>query len=485
MSESPQEVAPIPLNTSGVGRISHWMRRVLGLDRAIGFTVLARFWSSAAGLVTVALIARFLSPAEQGYYYTFGSLVALQIVFELGFSFVILQLASHERAQLSISSSYEVSGSPIAHARLASVIQKSVRWYSIAAVLMAGTLLPAGLYFFSTHKQSGQMVAWQFPWCCAALMAALNFQIDPFLSFLEGCGYVPEVARLRFLQSATGSLLAWIVLINHHGLFAPSMMLFGMASTSVVWLVGKRKLLLALLRHPVETHRIRWNHEVWPFQWRIAVSWLSGYFLFWIFNPVLFAFRGPVEAGKMGMSLSLANAIQAIAVSWVSTKSAPFGTLIARKEYRLLDQTFFQALKQSFAVSLCGALTAWLGCVYLNLRHVGFAQRLLDPLSLGILLIYMMVNVVISSQAYYLRAHKREVFFVNSVVGALAVTASTFVFGRRYGAAGIVASTCLLNLGGLGWATYKFRKYRRLWHASGDQPSRNYFAIQRANDQAR
>lgn len=465
MSEGLPEVAPLQLNASGVARIRHWIRMVLGLDRAVGFTVLARFWSSAAGLVTVALIARFLSPAQQGYYYTFGSLVALQIVFELGFSFVILQLASHERAELSISSDYEISGDPIAHARLASVIQKSVRWYSVAAVIMAGTLLPVGFYFFSTHQHAGQTVSWQLPWCFAALMAALNFQIDPFLSFLEGCGYVPEVARLRFMQSATGSLLAWIVLINHRGLFAPSMMLFGMASASLVWLTGKRKLLFGLLRHHAGMHRIRWNHEVWPFQWRIAVSWLSGYFLFWIFNPVLFAFRGPVEAGRMGMSLSLANAIQAIAVSWVSTKSAPFGTLIARKEYRRLDQTFFQALRQSFTVSLAGALTAWLGCIYLNLQHFSFAQRLLDPLSLGILLLYMIVNVIISSEAYYLRAHKQEVFFVNSVVGAVAVTVCTVIFGRRYGAMGIVVSTCLLNWGGLVWATYKFRKYRRLWHA--------------------
>ena len=466
MSEGLPEVAPLHLKASGFVRIRCWMRRVLGLDRAVGFTVLARFWSSAAGLVTVVLIARFLSPAQQGYYYTFGSLVALQIVFELGFSYVILQLASHERAELSISSDYEINGDPVAHARLASVIQKSVRWYSVAAGLVAGTLLPVGFYFFSTHQQAGQAVSWQIPWFSAALMAALNFQIDPLLSFLEGCGYVPEVARLRFMQSATGSVLAWIVLINHHGLFAPSMMLFGMASASLIWLTGKRKLLLGLLKHQVGTHRIRWSHEVWPFQWRMAVSWLSGYFLFWIFNPVLFAFRGPVEAGRMGMSLSLATAIQAIAVSWVSTKSAPFGTLIARKEYRRLDQTFFQALRQSFVVSLVGAMTAWFGCIYLNLQHFTFAQRLLDPLSLGILLLYMIVNVVISAEAYYLRAHKQEVFFVNSLVGAVAVTICTFIFGRRYGATGIVVSTCLLNCGGLVWATYKFRKYRRLWHAS-------------------
>jgi O-antigen/teichoic acid export membrane protein len=464
MSDGLPEVAPLQSNASTIARIRHWTRHFLGIDRAIGFTVLARFWSSAAGLVTIALIARFLSPAEQGYYYTFGSLVALQIVFELGFSFVILQMASHERAQLSISIDYELTGDPIAHARLASVIQKSVRWYSVAAVLMAATLLPAGLYFFSTHSHAGQTVSWILPWCSSALMAALNFQIDPFLSFLEGCGYVPEVARLRLMQSATGSLLAWAALITHHGLFAPSMMLLGMALASLVWLSGKRKLLLGLLRHQTEPHRIRWNQEVWPFQWRIAVSWFCGYFLFWLFNPVLFAFRGPVEAGQMGMSLSLANAIQAIAVSWISTKSAPFGTLIARKEYHRLDHTFFQALKQSFAVSLAGALTAWIGCIYLNLRHFSFAQRLLDPLSLGILLLYMIVNVVISAEAYYLRAHKQEVFFVNSVVGAMAVTVCAFIFGRRYGATGIVVSTCLLNCGGLLWATHKFRNYRRLWH---------------------
>src|SRR6202522_4320184 len=119
MSEGSPEFAPLQLKPSGelkpsgVAGFRHWIREVLGLDRAVGFTVLARFWSSAAGLVTVALIARFLSPAQQGYYYTFGSLVALQIVFELGFSFVILQMRSHERAHLAISVDGIVSGDAV------------------------------------------------------------------------------------------------------------------------------------------------------------------------------------------------------------------------------------------------------------------------------------------------------------------------------------------------------------------------------------
>lgn len=461
-----REVALVSPSSSKVARLAEWSRRVLGLDRAITFTVLARFWGSAAGLVTVTLIARFLSPAEQGYYYTFGSLVALQIVFELGFSFVILQMASHERARLSIAEDYSISGESVAHARLASVLQKAVRWYSAAAMLMAVTVMPVGFYFFFTHQQSGQMVFWRLPWCLDAMMAVLNFQLDPLLSFLEGCGYVPEVARLRLTQSVVGSLLAWMALLSKHGLFAPSMMLLGMAGSSLVWLIGKRKLLLPLLRYRVGEHRIHWNQEVWPFQWRIAVSWFCGYFIFWLFNPVLFAFRGAVEAGQMGMSLSLTNAIQAIAVSWVSTKSAPFGTMIAQKQYRLLDQKFFQAVKQAVSVSLIGALMAWIGCIYLNARHFQFAHRLLDPSSIGLLMLYMVVNVIVFSQAYYLRAHKQEVFFVNSLVGAVAATLCTFIFGSYYGARGIVVSCCVGNLLGLAWATYKFRKYRRLWHTA-------------------
>ena len=127
-------------------------KRALDLDRAIVFTVVARGWSSIAGIGTLVLIASFLTPAEQGYYYTFYSLVALQIVFELGFSVVILQMASHEAAHLVIAADGSISGPANSHARLASVLQKSVVWYTAAAVLMAVIVLPFGILFFPRRR---------------------------------------------------------------------------------------------------------------------------------------------------------------------------------------------------------------------------------------------------------------------------------------------------------------------------------------------
>jgi len=457
--------------------IARWLQHTLGIDRAIAFTVLARVWSSTAGLVTVLLIARFLTRAEQGYYYTFSSLVALQIVFELGFSFVILQMASHERAHLAISPSLDISGDPVAHRRLASVIQKSMRWYSAGAILLAIFLLSAGSWFFSAHHQGSDGVAWRIPWYANAIAATLTFQLDPILSFLEGCGFVANVARLRFLQAAIGSALAWAALVMHHGLFAPAMMIVGTASTGAVWLFGKRKLLLGLLRYNPRADRIHWWKEVWPFQWRIAVSWLCGYFIYQLFNPVLFAYRGAIEAGQMGMSLSLANALQAVAISWLNTKAAPFGSLVAKRQFSELDHRFFRALWQSVSVFVAGAFVVMAGVVYLNAKHLRFADRILTPACIGGLLLVTAANVVIFGEALYLRAHKQEKFLLNSILGALLVTPSAYFLGRYYGAQGIiVGNLAIAFLVGLPLGAYVFLKYRRLWHGEPSKPGEASFS---------
>jgi O-antigen/teichoic acid export membrane protein len=438
----------------------------LGIDRPIAFTILARGWSSFAGLITVLLIARLLSPAEQGYYYTFGSLVALQIVFELGFSFVILQMASHEIAYLTITSNDHIEGSPVSHARLASVLQRSVRWYSAAAVFLAAFLVVAGSHFFNLHRQAGLNVNWQAPWITTAIAAAATFQLDPILSFMEGCGFVANVAKVRFAQAAIGSLLAWGVLVTHHGLFAPAMVVIGNATVALLWLSRHRRLLVGLLRRDPGPHRVHWFREVWPFQWRIAVSWLCGYFIYQLFNPVLFAYHGAVSAGQMGMSLSVANALQSVAISWINTKAAPLGGMIARKEYVELDRIFFRSLKQSVAVYCAGALLLLLGAVYLNIRHISLASRLLSPACLAGLLFVNALNITVFGQALYLRAHKQEKFLVNSIVAAILVALSTYFLGRYYGAPGIVTGNLIIAVFvGLPFGTYIFVKYRRIWHA--------------------
>jgi len=124
MPEVAEEVEPVDLISCRRVRARNWLRNSLGVDKAIDFTVLGRGWSSFGGLVTVVLTVRFLTPAQQSYD-TFGSLIALQTVFELGFSFVILQMASQEWAHLTVDPDGAISADPVAQDRLASVLQKT------------------------------------------------------------------------------------------------------------------------------------------------------------------------------------------------------------------------------------------------------------------------------------------------------------------------------------------------------------------------
>lgn len=441
-----------------------------GLDRAVVFTLLARGWSAAAGLISLTLITRFLTRAEQGYYYTFYSLVALQIVFELGFSVVILQTASHEAAHLHIAPDGTVTGSPEAHARLASVLQKAIRWYTMAGLAMAIILYPVGHAFFrhqDLKQPLGNPVAWGVAWLLVVLSTCFTFQIDPLFSFLEGCGYVSNVMRTRLSQAILGSLLGWIALSLHHGLLAPACIIAGQAIAGAIFVFGKRHLLLSLFRHRSEHFRIDWASEVWPFQWRIAVSWLCGYFTFQLFNPILLNYRGPIEAGQMGMTINICGTLSGMAIAWMNTKAAPLGRLIALRDFRTLDRTFFRAVLQSTAAASLAFVAVWCVVVYLRAQQNPLALRILPPFPLALLFAGHAGNVVVFAEALYLRAHKQEKFMINSIAGALWMAPTALFFGRSSGAYGIALCYFWGTLFiGLGYGTYTFLRYRKLWHAA-------------------
>jgi hypothetical protein len=444
-------------------KLQHW----IGLDRAILFTVLARFWGAFSGLVTLFLITRFLSPNQQGYYYTFYSIVALQIVFELGFSFVVLQLAAHERAYLTFLPDGVIEGDAVAHSRLASVLHKAVYWYMGAGVLMAVALIPAGLWFFSSHPTHGAAVAWKLPWILLVLAAMLAFQIDPVFSFLEGCGFVAQVAQRRFTQALLGSALAWSAMVLHKGLFAPALLIFGQVFVGFAFLVSNRHRMLLgkLLRYPVAEHFVGWRKEIWPFQWKIAVSWLCGYFIYQLFSPVLFAFQGAEAAGRMGMSLNVAAGIGSVAIAWMNTKASPFGALVARGEFQQLDRLFFRTLRQSTALLIFGA-----GLFLLLLAVYGhfvprFSSRLLPLWAVGILLVGAVMNHIVYSEALYLRAHKQEPFLLQAIISAILIGSLTVFLGKYYGANAIVIGLLIQGvLFGFPYATYIFVSKRRKWH---------------------
>lgn len=436
--------------------------QVAGLDRAIFFTVLARVSQSLGSVVTVLLIVRLLSRVEQGYYYTLWSLVALQTLFELGFSFVVLQFAAHESAHLRIGSDGVITGDPAAHGRLASILRTIQRWYLSAALLMVVFLAPFGRHIFAARPATG--VHWQGPWLLTVLAAAVMFQIDPTFSFLEGCGLVAQVARVRLLQSITGTAMAWTAMLTHRGLYSPAMVICGQALVGLGFLYTRRALLLALVRYTPGQHAISWWREIFPFQWRIAVSWLCAFIPNFLFTPLLFTHRGSIEAGQFGLSLNLVASTGTIALSWMSTKAASFGSLASLGKKSELDRLFSRTLRQSTGLLAACATLSLTGVLLLPHFNPRLASRMVAAPVFVFLLLAMLCNHIVQCEGYYLRAHKLEPFLQHSLIIATLLIAATLLGVRVAGSFGIAAGYFLTyGLVALASATLIFRRKRKQW----------------------
>ncbi len=412
------------------------LKHFAGLDGAVAYTVLARLCNMLGSAGTVLLIVHFLSPAEQGYYYTILGLVALQTVFELGFSFVVLQMAAHEVVHLSLHADGTIDGDVTSHARLASILQKTLRWYAAAAAVMWIVLLPGGIFFFSLRADATH-VAWSGPWSVAVCACVAMFMMDPLFAFLEGCGQVQEVANARFWQSIAVMAAAWTSLATGHGLYSPAMVMLGYAGVAAGFVWTRRKLFLGLLRYDADDQAISWRQEIWSFQWRIAVSWLCAYFTMQIFTPLLFAFRGPVEAGQLGMSISIAGYLSTLALSWTSTKAAPFGQMASGRCLSQLRSFFLRTFRQSSAVLAGMSLACEGGVVGLHYFVPRLAERMVAPWIFALLIVATGGRFAAQSMAIYLRSFKREPFLMQSTVVAALTLLFSLAVVRAWGSTGL------------------------------------------------
>ncbi|MBC3917988.1 hypothetical protein H8L32_10920 [Undibacterium sp. CY18W] len=420
-----------------------------------------------AALITLWFITRHLSASEQGFYYTFVSVIGLQIVFELGMSNVVMQFASHEMARLSWLPERILQGDEKALSRLYSLLKLIARWYGIIALLIIIFILPAGYYFFNSNV-AALGISWQMAWICLILAAAFNILLTPVFALLEGCGHVAQIARLRMFQNIGGSLVCWGMLASGAGLLAMPAMSTVIALTGLCWLfIAYGRFFRALATTYLTTSKIDWKTEIWPLQWRIAISWLSGYFIFQFFVPVLFAYRGAIEAGQMGMSLSVVSAISTIAIAWVNTKAPQFGRLAALQHFRELDTIFFRILKQSTVVIILGAISLLLIKLFLIHTDSSLDARILPLAPFILLLLTTIVNHIVFGLAIYLRSHKEEPFTLLSFVMAMLIATASLLLTKRFGATGMMAAYFVLTLSiGFIWACWLFKTKRQEWQAT-------------------
>jgi drug/metabolite transporter (DMT)-like permease len=142
----------------------------------------------------------------------------------------------------------------------------------------------------------------------------------------------------------------------------------------------------------------------------------------------------------MGMTLQVISVVTTMAQAWVQTKVPYFGMLIARREYAELDRSWWQASKMSYGFAIAGSLVIWMAVLILDNSDSEFASRILGPLPTALFLMAYGLSHVTYFQGLYLRAHAREPFLMQGILGGLLIGGLVFVFGSTHGPTGAAAS---------------------------------------------
>jgi len=442
-----------------------WIKRLLSraqMTRATVYgivTVSLRFLTVP---VSAILIMTRFTPEMQGYYYTFGSVLALQIFVELGFSNIVTYFAGHEWARLSLDPLGRIVGEADAFSRLISLGRAAIRWYLLGGAIVAFGLSIAGYVFFSKSPDIG--IAWAAPWFALCILSGINLITMPIWSILQGCGQISQVYSFRMIGTLLSTLATWGAIYFGAGLWVMSVATSVLLVWSAIFLVWRyRRFFYAFFSRP-NGPCVSWWREIWQVQWRTALSYLSGYFISQVFTPVLFHFHGPEVAGQFGMTWSLVMGVASVAAMWSTPRGPQFAVMIARKEYEAIDQLLNRILKAALRVLLLGGIGVCMLVYGLNMLNPLFAKRLLPLLPTVLLLLGNAVANALHPTSVYLRAHKKEPYVAISIVSGVLIGLSSFVFGIKFAAVGVATAYLLVNIIIFPWGLKIFYRCRREWH---------------------
>lgn len=427
--------------------------RFCGIDSHVLNTLILRSWGIFAGAGTIILIPQTITITEQGYFYTFVSILAIQIFFELGLNQVIIQLVSHEAAYLQIKNG-KIIGDPEKAAKLTGLVGLLREWYLYASFTFFIVASLLGWFFFNYRNHGIGINYWGTAWCLVVLFTSINLYLSPKLALVEGTGAIGEIARLRLIQSIIGNILLWLMLLNDFGLFSTLAIPLSTTIGTYLWLRFKASWITAAKKNSY----ISWRHDVFPLQWRIGVSWASGYILFQLFTPIIFSTHGPVEAGRLGLSISIFTAITSVGISWITANTPKFTMYISRGEHKNLNMLFLTTSLQSTIFTSLLSIVIIIVFKYLKMMGLELANRVVDIDTMYWMGLSSVVNCFIFSCATYMRAHREEPMLTQSVVGAF-ITIFIIYVTRQDVHTMIMTNTIFGIAVGLPWTLFLLKSY--------------------------
>lgn len=389
--------------------------------KAVLINISNRLVGMTGNLILLLLVATYTTKTMQGFYYTFTSLLVLQFLVELGLGTAVIQTISHATTSMEKEA----------------YIAFYLRWYKIAATLLILILIPAILVF---EKEYLDVIGYQeaiiIPWVILSVMTGVNLYLNGWFAILEGLGEINRVSKIRALQTSFGFAIAGLAVYAGGNLYSLSLLSATQCIIGILSLRVRTVNPIINLGRAASVEKVDWRKNIWPLQWRVAISWISGFFIFYFFTPMIMKTDGPVAAGQLGMSLQLMQAINSLSNVWISTEFTIYGDLLSRKKVMDMEALFWSNFKKATLTLIF--LVVIVSILLYLLQASNLRGRILPSDHLILLAFVCFSNHIFFTMNYYVRSYKQDSFWALSFVNAIITTVFCLVYVPQYGTIGVV-----------------------------------------------
>ena len=380
------------------------------MSKAVKYTFIYRFTYLLTGILITISIPLVLTLEEQGFYFTFASIVALQVFFELGLSQVL---------QIKFAN---LSGSECEKSKLRQLLYIGRIYYRILSILFFIFTFISGVIFFDDIYQNNFKII--LIWFFLVLSTSINLLNNVKLTYIEGIGKLFAVSKVRILGNLLGSLIFLLFAYFGYGLWIVISIPVGNALAFTSWLY---------LHNESNDYRISrinrninflkaiqiWKNDIFSMQWRISLSWICGYFIFQLLVPIIFKNFGPEEAGRIGFSNNILFTINSISCTFCVAKTPLFSKIFANKNYKKLISLFKSSLIKSLLSTFLGLVLAILFINSTQSFFPNFVNRFANNFQLIIISINSFLFSISLCLSVFLRCQGKEPLLKITTVVAL------------------------------------------------------------------
>jgi len=386
------------------------------------YSFVSRLTTLLLGSLFYILVPLRLTSIELGYYFTFQSLLGLQIIFEMGFSYVLLQNAAHESSRLELSP-HGWGGASLNLTRLKSLFAIVSRYYTLACVLFFFSISAGGYLFFSRVNAILFTPEIQVIWIMLTLISAINLYISPWTSMVEGMNGVVTVSILKSFQVLVGYLLAIVFLFFGAGLY--SILLIGISSVFVYLFWYRQNShyfnILDLGICYERNKKINFFREIFPFQVKIAITWICGYIGSQTLPIFVFSFSGAVIAGQLGFTMLAFNSLMLLTYSIFNSNIPSISACISTGDFYRAKRIFKKSFVKSFVLTFSTGMCLLLAIFYFQYMHFAISSKFSNFIVCTAVFGITMLSFVSYCVANYVRSFKKEGFILPTILSAILI----------------------------------------------------------------